>query len=248
MAELLGRKVCIVTGAGKGIGKAIAQAYIENGATVYALEHTEGDVSRWSEGLVFNGTLVPIAADIRSVEALKKLILRVRKEHERLDVVVNNAGVEFNERIGMITEEHMDFMYQVNVKAVINLIQLAARVMMRQEWGGSIINISSGVGLHGNSGQLAYSATKGAVIALTKTAAKELGPYKIRVNSIAPGLTNTKMMREADASRLRERIGRISMGRIAEPEDIAGAAVFLASEMSSYVSGQVLSVDGCAIM
>ena len=128
------------------------------------------------------------------------------------------------------------------------MLQLVSRVMGRQERGGSIVNIASMVGLRGNRGQLVYSATKGAVISLTKSAAKELAPKKIRVNAVAPGLTNTAMMQQADPEKLRSRIANICMGRLAEPGDIAGACLFLLSDLSSYVSGQVLPVDGCTIM
>ena len=120
--------------------------------------------------------------------------------------------------------------------------------MSRNENGGSIINISSMVGLRGNAGQLVYSATKGAVIALTKSAAKELASKGIRVNSIAPGLTQTEMMEQADLEKLQGRISNICMGRIAQPTDIAGACLMLASDYAGYISGQIIPVDGCTIM
>ena len=120
--------------------------------------------------------------------------------------------------------------------------------MSRNENGGSIINISSLTGLRGNAGQMVYSATKGAVIALTRSAAKELAPQKIRVNSIAPGLTRTEMMEQTEKEKLKSRVQNIRMGRIAEPEDIAGGCLLLASDHAGYISGQILSVDGCTIM
>ena len=120
--------------------------------------------------------------------------------------------------------------------------------MERNENGGSIINISSMVGMRGNRGQLVYSATKGAVIALTKSAAKELASKKIRVNSIAPGITQTAMMEQVDLEKLQGRINNICMGRIAQPRDIAGGCLLLASDYAGYISGQVLAVDGCTIM
>ena len=174
--------------------------------------------------------------------------MRVKKENGRLDGLVNNAGVEFNELIGMISCENMEKMFAVNVYGTINMLQLASRIMGRQENGGSIVNITSMTALRGNRGQMVYSATKGAVISLTKSAAKELAPKKIRVNAIAPGLTNTDMMKQADPKMLEGRIGNICMGRLAEPEDIAGACMYMISDLASYVSGQVLAVDGCTIM
>ena len=145
-------------------------------------------------------------------------------------------------------QDDMEKMFRVNVYGTIEMIQAVSRVMSRNEKGGSIINISSMVGLRGNPGQLVYSATKGAVIALTKTAAKELAPKKIRVNSIAPGLTQTEMMEQADLEKLQGRINNIAMGRIAKPNDIAGGCLLLASDFAGYISGQVLPVDGCTIM
>ena len=142
----------------------------------------------------------------------------------------------------------MESMFKVNVYGTINMLQMVSRVMGRQKSGGSIINISSLVGLRGNKGQLVYSATKGAIISLTKSAAKELAPKNIRVNSIAPGLTMTKMMEQADIDKLQNRIDNICMGRLAQPSDIAKGCLLLASDLAEYISGQILAVDGCTIM
>ena len=160
---------------------------------------------------------------------------------------MNNAAIAYNEAIGMISQEHVRQMFETNVLAVIENIQLVSRLMIRQK-AGSIINISSIVGVKGDAGQMAYSATKGAVIALTKSAAKELAPYQIRVNSIAPGLTKTDLMQETAASFLEKRISNIGMGRVAEPKDIANACLFFASNLSEYVTGQILGVDGASII
>ena len=130
------------------------------------------------------------------------------------------------------------------VYGTVNMLETVSRIMRRQESGGSIINITSLTALKGNKGQFVYSATKGAVISLTKSAAKELSEMNIRVNAIAPGLTNTDMMRQADPEKLQGRIDNICMGRLAEPEDIANAVLFLASDASTYISGQVIGVDG----
>ena len=139
-------------------------------------------------------------------------------------------------------------MFSVNVYGTINMLQMVSRVMGRQPNGGSIVNIVSLTALRGNRGQLVYSATKGAVVSLTKSAAKELAMKKIRVNAIAPGLTNTDMVKQVDSEKLKGRINNISMGRLAEPEDIARACLFMVSDLSTYVSGQILAVDGCTIM
>ncbi len=243
---LLDGKVCLVTGAGRGIGRAIAERFASEGAIVYANDVNKDELDRWIPQFM-EGVIRPICFDITEESAVKNAALFIKKEAGRIDVLVNNAGIEFNESIGMISRKNMEKMFLVNVFAMVDLIQVVSRVMGRQE-SGSIINISSIVGRRGNPGQLVYSATKGAVISLTKSAAKELANKGIRVNSIAPGLTNTRMMQAEDNEKLQQRINNISMGRLAEPADIANACLFLASDLSSYISGQVIGVDGCSIL
>lgn len=247
---MLTGKVCIVTGGSRGIGKAIAQVFAQNGATVYAVATRPGSVEAWSES--FNqgvsGEVRSLYFDIADEKAVKDAVMQVKRACGHIDGLVNNAGVEFNELIGMISRENMEKMFSVNVYGTINMLQIVSRIMGRQENGGSIVNIASMTALRGNKGQLVYSATKGAVISLTKSAAKELAEKKIRVNAIAPGLTNTDMMKQADPEKLQSRINNICMGRLAEPEDIAKACLFMVSDLSAYVSGQVLAVDGCTIM
>ncbi len=248
--NLLQKRVCIVTGGGRGIGKAISQMFAQNGAIVYAVDLRHGSVEEWSEE--FNksviGEIRPLYFDITDENAVKEGVMQIKKVCGHIDGLVNNAGVEFNELIGMINHDNMDKMFSVNVYGTINMLQIVSRIMGRQENGGSIVNITSMTALRGNKGQLVYSATKGAVISLTKSAAKELAEKKIRVNAIAPGLTNTDMMKQADPDKLQNRINNICMGRLAEPEDIAKACLFMISDLSVYVSGQILAVDGCTIM
>lgn len=227
MTGLLRDKVCIVTGAGRGIGRAIAESLAAEGAFVYANDAREGSLDSWLTESSMRQGITPLYFDITDPAAVRNAFSQIRKEKQRLDVLVNNAGVEYNELIGMISPENMERMFSINVFATIEMLQMASRLMSRQERGGSIINISSMVGIRGNPGQLVYSATKGAVIALTKSAAKELASKNIRVNSVAPGLTKTEMMQGADIEKLKGRIANISMGRLAEPSDIARACVFL---------------------
>ncbi|MDO5424007.1 MAG: SDR family oxidoreductase [Eubacteriales bacterium] len=247
---LLENKICLITGAGRGIGRAMAELFAENGAIVYANDTREGCMDEWIEEwqVKIPGKIHAIYFDITDEEQVKHAVMAIRKEYKRIDVLVNNAGVEFNELIGMISRKNMEFMLNVNVIGVVNMIQIVSRVMQKQPEGGSIINITSMTALRGNRGQLVYSATKGAVISITKSAAKELAEKKIRVNAIAPGLTLTPMMAQADPEKLQERIHNVCMGRLAEPMDIAKGCLFLASDLAGYVSGQVLPVDGCTIM
>ena len=187
------------------------------------------------------------AANICSEQEVKNLVQNVKKNYGRIDVLVNAAGIEFNEKIGMISYSNMEKTFMVNVFGLIELSQYTSRVMSRQK-SGSIVNIASVVGVRGNPGQSVYSASKGAVISFTKSCAKELAPMGIRVNAIAPGLTDTPMIRKTSEEGLQSRISRISLGRMATPEDIANAAVYLASDKAGFVTGHVLSVDGGTIM
>lgn len=248
MGELLKDKVCIVTGSARGIGKAIAELYAAEGADVIVNGTRQGSADEWIEKSENRDRLHPYYFDITDPAAIRQNVMSIKKQFGHIDVLVNNAGIEFNELIGMISRDNMEKMFNVNVYGTIEMIQTVSRIMSRNENGGSIINISSMVGLRGNAGQLVYSATKGAVIALTKSAAKELASKGIRVNSIAPGLTQTEMMEQAELEKLQGRISNICMGRIAQPTDIAGACLLLASDHAGYISGQIIPVDGCTIM
>ena len=247
---MLDSKIIIITGAGRGIGQAMATVFAQNGAIVYANDVRVGTVDEWcgTVNMTASGQVHPLYFDICSEQEAKAAVMQVKRTCGQIDGLVNNAGVEFNELIGMISRANMEKMFSVNVYGAINMLQIVSRIMGRQDNGGSIVNIASMTALRGNRGQLVYSATKGAIVSLTKSAAKELAEKKIRVNAIAPGLTNTEMMRQAQAEKLQSRINNICMGRLAEPEDIAKACMFMLYDLSGYISGQILAVDGCTIM
>lgn len=247
--KLLAGKVCLVTGAGRGIGKAIAQRFAGEGAIVYANSRTPESIGErngaWSgEGA---GSIRPLCFDITDPSACKAAVQEILGQEGRLDVLVNNAGIVRNELLGMISRDSMEEMFRTNVYALVDLLQLAARVMGRQK-SGSIVNIASIVGVEGSRGQVAYSASKGAVIALTKSAAKELAPKNVRVNAVAPGMIDTERFHVTYGPHAGERLERIGMGRLGKPEEIADACLFLASDLSAYVSGQILGVDGAAVV
>ena len=248
MSGLLKDKVCLITGASRGIGKATALLFAEEGAKVIVNVRRQGSAEKWIEQSSYREQLEEKCFDITLRQEVQNNILEIKKKYGSIDVLVNNAGIEFNELIGMISEENTRKMFEVNVFGMINMIQTVSRIMRRNERGGSIINISSMTALRGNIGQMVYSATKGAVISMTRSAAKELAAGKIRVNSIAPGLTRTEMMMQTEEVKMESRIQNIMLGRIAEPEDIAGACLLLASDYADYISGQELSADGCSIM
>lgn len=240
MEGLLENKICVITGAAQGIGRQIARQFAEDGATVYACDRQE-----FASG---NAAIRPVVFDITDAAAVKQAVMQIFRAEGRIDVLVNNAGVVFNRKIGMIMREETELMFRVNVIAALELLQLVSRLMARNG-GGSIVNIASVTAVLGSPGQVAYSATKGAVIAMTKSAAKELAPQGIRVNAVAPGIVRTERfaeLYEADGGKIDERISRIALGRLGTPADIAHACAFLASDRANYISGQVLGVDGCA--
>lgn len=238
--RILENKVTVITGAGRGIGKAIAQQFIADGAIVYTNDIVEGDMSSWSTH--------PICFDITDSAAVKNGLMSIYKAEGRIDCVVNNAAIISNNKLGMIVKADLEKMYAVNVFAVVDIIQIASRLMARNG-GGCFVNIASITGVVGSPGQVAYSSTKGAIISLTKSAAKELAPQHIRVNAVAPGIVKTERfseLYESDGEKIDQRISRIAMGRLGTPQDIANACSFLASERASYITGQILGVDGCA--
>ena len=240
MSQLLENKVCIITGAAQGIGRQIAEQFAADGATVYACDRQEFTTN--------NEHIHPVVMDITDAASAKANLMQIFKNEGRIDCLVNNAGIVYNRKIGMITREETERMFLVNVIAALELIQLCSRLMTRNG-GGSIVNIASVTAVLGSPGQVAYSATKGAIISMTKSAAKELASQGIRVNAVAPGIVKTERfaeLYESDGNKIDERIQRIALGRLGTPEDIAHACAFLASDRANYISGQILGVDGCA--
>jgi len=248
-SRLLEGKVALVTGASRGIGRSIVERFASEGATVYANSRQAGSIDPICMDLSrqHSTEVIPVYYDVTNSLKTKDVFVKIMKERKQLDILVNNAGVMEDALIGMISLDLMHKIFDTNVFAVINHLQLAARLMKKGK-SGSIINLSSIVGVNGNPGQSVYSASKGAVVALTKTAAKELGPDHIRVNAIAPGMIDTDMYRSIGEEKMSEHLGMIKLGRIGNPEDIADAALFLASDLSRYVTGQILGVDGGAIV
>lgn len=244
--DTLLNKVAIVTGSGRGMGRCIAELFAKEGAKVYAfdLQFTE------NEQIVMGGNAGPvekIVIDICDFAAVKDAVLKIKKQEGHIDILVNNAGLISYEMMSMIDYERFRKMIEVNVVSLIYLMQLVARVMQRQQ-SGSIVNMASMVGLKGAAGQLSYSATKGAVISATKSAAKELATSKIRVNAVAPGMVGTERFKNVLQEKFSEKINDVPFGRLAEPEEVANLCLFLASDASSYITGQVIGIDGGVVM
>lgn len=245
MEYFLDGKVCLITGAAKGIGRAIAERFAHDGAIVYANDLKEGGMDDWAGELSkkCNTKVLPLYFDICDYEAARRAILYIKKNEGKIDVLANNAGIVTYEPLSLIDMTKLRKMFEVNVLAIINLIQLVSKVMIRQK-SGSIINMASIVGVKGAKGQLAYSATKGAVVSVTKSASKELAEYGIRVNAVAPGMVATERFMNEIKGRFEERLANVGMGRYALPEEIADAFSYFASDRSKYVTGQVLGVEG----
>lgn len=246
---MLSGKVALVTGCNRGIGKSILEKFAENGAVVYANARSVGCLDDIAQELSqkYSTKIIPVYFDVTNNSAIKGCFEKIRNEENRLDILVNNAGIMKDALIGMIDQKLMHDVFNTNVYSVINITQYAVKFMRRQK-SGSIINIASIVGMEGSPGQVIYSASKGAVIALTKSLSKELGVYGIRVNAIAPGMIDTDLIKPIGSARIDENIKKVVMGRLGKPSEIADVALFLASDMSSFISGQILVVDGNTII
>lgn len=243
-------KIAYITGSTRGIGAAIARLFASEGAAVIVTGRGPDDVvERFAQELSakYGTECLGVVADQRDHSQIKTAYARILKSYGRLDVLVNNAGVLEDALLGMISDSSIEQTFQVNAFATVHNMQYAARLMQRRR-SGSIINMSSIMGTNGNAGEVVYAGSKAAVIGITKSAAKELAPSGVRVNAIAPGFINTEMTRSLDSDTLDRRIASIGMGRAGEPEDVARAALFLASDLSSYVTGQVIGVDGSMLI
>lgn len=195
---------------------------------------------------VASGRIIPCYFDICDTKAIVALVQRVKKEQGKIDILVNNAGIMLDSLIPMVTDSQIQKTFEVNVFAMMHFIQYVSKVMKRQH-SGSIVNAASIMGISGNYAQMVYAASKGAVIALTKSAAKELAKDGIRVNAVAPGTINTSLLQKTPEETLDKIKSRICWGQLGTPEEVANAYMFLASDLSSYISGQVLGVDGMMI-
>jgi 3-oxoacyl-[acyl-carrier protein] reductase len=243
--KILQGKTAIITGAGRGIGKAIALSYAEMGANVIITDIRINDEAlAFVESLNNNGIKArAYESDASSFEACQNLLTEIEKDFPVVDVLVNNAGITRDNLLMRMSEDEWDSVIRINLKSVFNMTKAVQRLMLKQRFG-SIINMSSVVGVSGNAGQSNYSASKSGMIGFTKSIAKELGSRNIRCNAVAPGFIETEMTAGLPEDVRKTWMATIPLRRGGTPEDVANVCVFLASELSSYVTGQVITVCG----
>jgi 3-oxoacyl-[acyl-carrier protein] reductase len=242
---LLAGKTVWITGASRGIGRATATACAKHGAKIVLSARSQDGLAETAEAIETLTGSAPhiIPMDVSDSASVKSAFQRFHKEVKRLDVLVNNAGILRDAIIGMITDGQIEEVMRTNLYGAIQLIQYSARLMTPRK-SGSIVNVASIIGRTGNEGQIVYGASKAALIGATKSAAKELAPYNVRVNAVAPGVIQTSMISSIPQAKLEDLKTSIKMGRLGTAEDVAQVIVFLASEMAGYVTGQVVGVDG----
>jgi len=243
--KLLEGKTALITGGSRGIGKAIAVAFADHGANVAFTDIRKDEIMEETEKeILAKGVLAKgYASDASSFEDSERVVEEVIKEFGRVDILINNAGITRDNLLMRMTESDWDLVIKVNLKSAFNLTKAVQKYMLKQRFG-SIINMSSVVGVSGNAGQSNYSASKAGLIGFTKSIAQELGSRNIRCNAVAPGFIETDMTAKLPEEVRKAWAEQIPLRRGGKPEDVAKACIFLASDLSEYVTGQVLNVCG----
>ena len=242
-SKLLVGKTAVITGCNRGIGKAILESYAANGATIFACVRKENKefskhISQISKRNSVN--IIPVYFESRNTDELKEAVKQIKDSKKRIDILVNNSGVGYNALFQMSSLDKLKEAMDVNFIAPFLFTQYLTKIMVRQR-AGSVINISSTVAIDGNEGKSVYGASKAALICMTKVIATELKDFGIRANSIAPGMTDTELLSNLP----KEFVSKSNLdGRIAKPTEIADAALFLGSDLSTHISGQIIRVDG----
>lgn len=246
----LSGKVALVTGSSRGIGRAVAFAFANAGAKVI-VNYRSGEKEAQAvvkDIIATGGTALAYQADVSNENEVEGLFKMVRTAHGRLDILVNNAGVMKNNLLLMTSTGEFDEMMAVNSRGTFLCTRMALKIMCAER-SGKIINLASIVGQHGSRGQSAYAASKAAVTGFTRSVAKEVGAFGVTVNAIAPGVIDTDLMRSATPESVAtDMLKKIALGRFGTPEDVANVALFLASPLADYVSGEVIGVNGCEVI
>ena len=244
---LLSNKTAVITGCNKGIGKKILEIFSKNNSNIFACvrnidEEFENFVKSLSEK--YNNKIIPISLDFENIESVKKASKDILGHKIDIDILVNNAAIIFTAIFQMTSEEKLKNIFQINFFSQTIFTQNILKSIAKGN-NGSIIYISSSAAIDGNEGRSAYASSKASIIAQAKVLSREIGRHNIRVNTIAPGLTNTKMMLDSTPEKYKNELeSRISLKRIGSPEEVANVALFLASNLSSYITGQTIRVDG----
>ena len=243
--KLLDGKVAVVTGAARGIGKAIAIRFAQEGCNIAFTDLAIDDNAKATETEIANlGVKVKgYASNASNFEETHEVIKEIVNDFGKVDILINNAGITRDGLMMRMSEQQWDMVININLKSAFNFIHALTPIMMKQK-SGNIINMSSVVGVHGNAGQANYSASKAGMIGLAKSVAKELGSRGIRANAIAPGFIATEMTHQLSDEVRAEWEKQIPLRRAGTPDDVANTALFLASDLSSYITGQVIQVDG----
>ena len=245
---ILDKKVALVTGGGRGIGREIVTLLAKEGADIAvcdvskeSLESVKGEVeSLGRKCLVFE-------VDVTKMDQVENMISKILDNFKKVDILINNAGITRDGLLVRMSEVDLDAVIGVNLKGVFNCTKAVVKPMMKQRWG-RIVNIASIIGIMGNAGQANYAASKGGIIAFTKSIAKELASRNINVNAIAPGFIQTEMTKKLPENYKDEMLKLIPLNRLGEPQDVANTVLFLVSEPSSYITGHVIQVDGGMVM
>jgi 3-oxoacyl-[acyl-carrier protein] reductase len=243
--KLLEGKTALITGGARGIGKAIALSFAEQGANIAFsdLKYDDHAINLEKELIAMGVKVKAYASDASKLQSAESLADEVAAEFGRIDILVNNAGITRDTLLMRMTEEQWDLVIQVNLKSVFNLTKAVQKYMLKQR-SGSIINMSSVVGLGGNAGQANYAASKAGMIGFTKSVAQEMGSRSVRCNAVAPGFIETEMTAGLPEDVKKGWAAQIPLRRAGVPEDVANVCVFLASDLSAYVTGQVIAVCG----
>lgn len=248
----LDNKVVLITGSTRGIGNSIARLFLQNNAKVVicgsnidnakkAVEEIKNELS------IDDSHMMPVGLNMKDKESIKEVVNLVINQFGKIDILINNAGITSNVSLLDSTDEQFEEMFEINFFGVVTLTREVVKYM--KDIGGSIINTSSMVGMYGGRNQSAYASSKFAINGLTKSLAKELGIYNIRVNAVAPGVVGTDMVKENVSEQMKQGLLRMTpLNRMAEPNDLAGAYLYLASDLSKFTTGTIIQVDGGLVM
>ena len=244
---LLQNKIAVVTGCNKGIGKKIVQTFSENGAKVFAcVRDVNSEFKSAIKDIEFKteNKIIPIQLDLSKENTIKKASDEILSKNDSIDILINNAGIIHTANFHMTSSDKLKELFEINFFSQSKFTQYISKSMIKNK-KGNIVYISSTSGLDSNQGRSGYSSSKAAIISQSKALSRELGIYNIRVNSIAPGLTDTEMMKNNTSEKIiNEVVSNLSIKRVAKPEEIANTVLFLASDLSSYITGQTIRVDG----